>query len=77
MGPNACPRADPRGSNHTAQADRSRLDMRFTRILAVAAAGTLATALGGIGVAFAADGVNKSGTHLGRTRSGAARTSST
>ena len=38
--------------------------MRFTRILAVAAAGTLATALGGIGVASAGDGLNKSGTQL-------------
>ncbi len=38
--------------------------MRLTRILAVAAAGTLATAMGGIGIATAGDGLNKSGTQL-------------
>ena len=38
--------------------------MRLTRILAVAAAGTLATTLGGIGVASAGDGLGKSGTDL-------------
>ena len=38
--------------------------MRLKRILAVAAAGTLATALGGVGIASAGDGLGKSGTQL-------------
>ncbi|WP_392543704.1 LVIVD repeat-containing protein [Oryzobacter telluris] len=38
--------------------------MRLKRLLAVAAAGTMATALGGIGAASAGDGLGKSGTDL-------------
>jgi hypothetical protein len=47
------------------------------RLLAVAAAGTLMVALGGVATASAGDGLGVSGTALEADRSGTARTSST